>query len=457
MSEQKKYLSKKKHKIFSIEKAYSQKNSKKVSRKKLNLSPIYNLLSSEEIPQSSSYKFNLNLNENEEENLITETKKHSLIGISKLVFDYLKTIVHTTGNDVTEHIKNVFKSKKNDQSNQKNIQRRVYDAINVMCAIGLIRKNKQQIQFLKKNNRTSNIIRINNDLDESQINDEDKGDEVDKRLQEKMEELEQKRKELIKAYLTLKFYEKYSKLNETYPQRKFQKKIEFPFDLIKYDNSSPIKIIAKEDNSRYLILSNSKLVHLAPYDIIKKLISSDILLKLNENSNNINVNKSHSKKSTNDNSIIDEYNSNIHNNSSLINIEQEEKKIDDIPKKNNTFPETYSKINYIIPAEQDIKKAKEEKEDNIVFDYLKNLKCFVDELENNNAPQNEEKNIENNDINKIQEEPVNMFENEIYNDIALLENQYRKNSNLSYEPNIYDENEIKKNKGDFLSDIDMFM
>ena len=272
-----------------------------------------------------------------------------------------------------------------------------------------------------------------------------------------MEELEQKRKELIKAYLTLKFYEKYSKLNETYPQRKFQKKIEFPFDLIKYDNSSPIKIIAKEDNSRYLILSNSKLVHLAPYDIIKKLISSDILLKLNENSNNINVNKSHSKKSTNDNSIIDEYNSNIHNNSSLINIEQEEKKIDDTPKKNNTFPETYSKINYIIPAEQDIKKAKEEKEDNIVFDYLKNLKCFVDELENNNAPQNEEKNIENNDINKIQEEPVNMFENEIYNDIALLENQYRKNSNLSYEPNIYDENEIKKNKGDFLSDIDMFM
>ena len=150
MSEQKKYLSKKKHKIFSIEKTYSQKNSKKVSRKKLNLSPIYNLLSSEEIPQSSSYKFNLNLNDNEEENLITETKKHSLIGISKLVFDYLKTIVHTTGNDVTEHIKNVFKSKKNDQSNQKNIQRRVYDAINVMCAIGLIRKNKQQIQFLKK-------------------------------------------------------------------------------------------------------------------------------------------------------------------------------------------------------------------------------------------------------------------------------------------------------------------
>ena len=456
MSEQKKYLSKKKLKIFSIEKAYSQKNSKKVPKKKLNLSPIYNLLSSEEIPPSNSYKFNLNLNENED-NLITETKKHSLIGISKLVFDYLKTIVHTTGNDVTEHIKNVFKSKKNDQSNQKNIQRRVYDAINVMCAVGLIRKNKQQIQFLKKNNLTSNIIRINNDLDESQINDEDKSDEIDKKIQEKMEELEQKRKELIKAYLTLKFYEKYSKLNESYPQRKFQKKIEFPFDLIKYDNSSPIKIIAKEDNSRYVLLSNSKFAHLASYDIIKKLISSDILLKINENSNNINVNKSHSKKSTNDNSIIDEYNSNINNNSSIVNIEQEEKKFKDTPKKNSSFPETYSKINYIIPSEQDMKKAKEEKEDSIVFDYLKNLKCFVDELENNSAPQNEEKNLENNHINKIQEEPVNMFENEIYNDSAFHENQLRKNSNLSYEPNFFDENEIKKIKGDMLSDIDMFM
>ena len=85
-----------------------------------------------------------------------------------------------------------------------------------------------------------------------------------------MDELEEKRKKLIKNYLTLKFYEKYSQLNETYPQRKFQKKLEFPFDLIKYDNSSPIKIISKEDNSRYLILSNSKFVHLTPYDIIKK-------------------------------------------------------------------------------------------------------------------------------------------------------------------------------------------
>lgn len=455
MSEQKKYLGKKRHKIFSIEKNYTQKFEKKISKTKLNLSPIYNLIPSEEIPTSNPYKFNLNLNENDD-NIGIETKKHSLIGISKLVFEYLKTIIHTTGNEVTEHIKNIFKSKKNDQSNQKNIQRRVYDAINVMCAVGLIRKNKQEIQFLKKNNQQSNIIRINKEIDESQKKEEDKNDDIDEKVKEKMDELEEKRKKLIKNYLTLKFYEKYSQLNETYPQRKFQKKLEFPFDLIKYDNSSPIKIISKEDNSRYLILSNSKFVHLTPYDIIKKLISSDILLKINESSNNMNENKSNSKKSTNDNSILEEINSNINNNS-LFNIEQEEKKVEESPKKNNHFSETHSKINYIIPDEQVIKKDKEEKEDNIVFDYLKNLKCFVDELEDNNVPQSETKNLEINDTNKIQEEPINIFENENDNENAFHENEFRKNSNLSYVPNFYDENEIKKNKGDMLSDIDMFM
>ena len=453
MSEQKKYLGKKRHKIFCIEKNYSQKIPKKVSRKKLNLSPIYNLIPSEEIPTTNPYKYNLNLNENDD-NLSTETKKHSLIGISKLVFEYLKTIVHTTGNEVTEHIKNVFKSKKNDQSNQKNIQRRVYDAINVMCAVGLIRKNKQEIQFLKKNNQERNIIRINNEINESQIKEEDKKDNIDEKVKEKMEELEEKRKKLIKNYLTLKFYEKYSKLNENYPQRKFQKKLEFPFDLIKYDNSSPIKIISKEDNSRYLILSNSKFVHLTPYDIIKKLISSDILLKLNESSNNINENKSNSKKSTNDNSLLDEINSNLNNNS-IINIEQEEKKVEESPKKNKLSSESYSQINYMIPGEQDRKKANEEKEDNMVFDYLKNLKCFIDELKDYNVPQSEIKNIENNDMNKVQEEPINIFENE--NDNAFNENRFRKNSNFSYCSNFYDENEIKKNKGDMMSDIELFM
>ena len=55
-------------------------------------------------------------------------------------------------------------------------------------------------------------------------------------------------------------------------------------------------------------------MHLTPYDIIKKFISPDILLKLNESMNNTIENKSNRKKSTNDNSLIEEANYNMENN-----------------------------------------------------------------------------------------------------------------------------------------------
>ena len=157
MSEQKKYIGKKRTKIFTIEKNYPQTIPKYSTRKKINHIKIESSIPSQEIPTENPKNNYLNLDENNDK-ISAETHKHSLIGISKLVFDYLKTIVYTTGNEVTDHIKNMLKSKKNDQLNQKNIQRRVYDAINVMCAVGLIKKNKQKIQFLKK--KISLIIKI---------------------------------------------------------------------------------------------------------------------------------------------------------------------------------------------------------------------------------------------------------------------------------------------------------
>ena len=91
-------------------------------------------------------------------------------------------------------------------------------------------------------------------------------------IKKKEKELEEKTKELLKDYLTLKFYKKYYKFNDENPERKLQKNIEFPFDIIKFDNKADIKIKPKEDSTRYLILSNSKFVHLNPYDIIKRSI-----------------------------------------------------------------------------------------------------------------------------------------------------------------------------------------
>lgn len=282
---------------------------------------------------------------------------------------------------------------------------------------------------------------------------EEKSDEIEEKIKAKINELEDKRKKLIKNYLTMKFYEKYYKLNDAYPQRKFQKKLEFPFDLIKYDSSSPIKITSKDDASRYLLLSNSELVHLTPYDIIKKFISPDILLKLNESMNNTIENKSNRKKSTNDNSFAEEANNNI-DNISLINMDREENKVEESPKKNKLFPEVYAPLNYIIPKETSQKRRKDEKDDDLVFDYLKNVKSFVEEIISSNAKQIEVNNIENNDVNIEQEEPENIFgeENEIF-----TKNKLRKNSNLSNWSNLYDENEIKKNKDDLRSEIELFM
>ena len=51
----------------------------------------------------------------------------------------------------------------------------------------------------------------------------------------------------------------------------------------------------------------------------------------------------------------------------------------------------------IIPKEKDPKNKKEEKEDDAIFEYLKDKKCFLDELENNNDPQEEMINPQNND------------------------------------------------------------
>ena len=450
MSERKKYIGKKRRKIFSIEKYYSQLTPKNVPKEKDNSSLIESIIPSEEVQTSNPYKLVLNLNEINEKNSL-ETQKHSLINISRLVFEFLQTVGHTTGNEVTNHIKNVIYSKNNNQPNQKNIQRRVYDAINVMCAAGLIKKNKQEIQFIKNKAEESNLNDIDEGNDQNKKNEKGKNDEIDEKIKQKSSELEEKNKKLIKNYLTLKFYEKYIKLNETCPQRKFQKKLEFPFDIIKYDSSNPIKITQKEDSSRYLLLSNSEFEHLTPYDIIKKLISPDIYLKLNENLNNMSENKSNGKKSTNDNSLIEEANFNLE---SLFNSDQEENKVEETPKKKKLFPGNFTRIKYVIPKDSANKKRKEEKGDDLVFDYLKNSKSFIDDIINCIPSQAEANNNENDERKINEEEAQNFFEKE---NAIFTEKRPRKNSDISDWSNLYDENENKNKKEDLISEIEIFM
>ena len=97
MSDQKKYLGNKRQKIFSIEKNYSKRTPKILPKQKINLSPISQLFSTKKKSVSQSFKNNSNLNESQEK-LSNENQRHSLIGISNLVFEYLKHIESTTGN-----------------------------------------------------------------------------------------------------------------------------------------------------------------------------------------------------------------------------------------------------------------------------------------------------------------------------------------------------------------------
>ena len=436
MSEQKKYTGKKRQKIFTIEKYHIKQIPKKLSKKKINIYSIDNIFPSEEIPIQNNNKIYLNLDEGSV-NIYQETAKHSLIGISKLVFEYLKNVTYTTGNEVTEHIKNKLQLKKKCQINQKNIQRRVYDAINVMCAVGLIHKNKQKIQFLNKNLKEKEINNSSDDSNSSNSNEQ--------KIKLKLIELEEKRKKLVKNYLTMKFYEKYYLMNEKNPQRKLENKIEFPFDIIKYDNSSPIKITSSEDLSRYLLLSNSEFIHMTPYDVIKKLISQEILLKINKKTNDIIDSKINSKN----NSLIDEFNCNRFNEA------KEEKKYEEFPKKNKLHQKSYSHVKYINNKDENI--ITKEKEVDFVFEYLKDKKCFIEELVNNNDIQVKEMKGEINDMDNKLEEQENDSEKEKENEfIILTENQFRKNNNMSYGANYYDESPIKKYNDDLMYEIETF-
>ena len=424
MSEKRKYLGKKRRKIFVIEKSLiSQGTPKNLSVENENLSPIENIITSEELPTIKSSKINLNLSKKNEKNNL-KIQKHSLINISNLVYDFLKKTVHTTGNDVTTHIKNIIQSN-NNQPNQKNIQRRVYDAINVMCAVGLIKKNKQEIKFINYKNKNNAIKSINNINEEKE---EEKSDETEEKINEKNNELQEKRNQLIKSYLTLKFYEKYNKLNKTNPLRMYENKLEFPFDLIIYDKTSDFHMQSKDDSSRYLLLSNSEFIHLNPYEIIKKLISYDIFLKLNENLNNVSENKSNSKKSTKSNSLIEEANSNID--------------------KNKLISENYSQLNYT-------KKSKEEKDEDFIFEYLRNIKIFVDEIINNFSIQRKKENENNDETNKLEEEPDNIFEEKSIN--FLTGKKIRKNSNISNWSNFNEHNENNKINVNYIYEITYFI
>ena len=174
-------------------------------------------------------------NENEEKTEKVKRPKYSLIEISKLVLDYIKKEKNKTGNEITEHILKAFKPEKNEKI-QKNIQRRVYDAINIMNAAGLIQKNKQQIKYIplkeknKNENNFKNAIKLNfNEINEEEVMKEKKA--LEEEYLQKLNQLNMLRQVLLEKYIKLQNYQnnininnkKEKNIKNNYPKKNFVK------------------------------------------------------------------------------------------------------------------------------------------------------------------------------------------------------------------------------------------
>ena len=431
MKEQKKFLSQKRKKIFVIQKSTKKKTKNNLSQLKNELFNSFHPEMSQKI-DTLSYDNNLNLDETNEK--IKDNQRHSLIGISRLVLDYIIKKKNTTGNQVTEYIKNILQPKKEDQSIQKNIQRRVYDAINVMSAIGKIKKNKQEIQIInynKNNNQIKNEMQSNSEnilnkdsnedesdeeiyknekylnyLKENNINNIDDEEDIDEeKYNQKLKKIEELQKILIKKYLTYKIIKKLRTLNNLRKSGKsLNECFNFPFDLIKIDSDQTLKIYQKNDCSKYLIVYNSDVVHKDSYEIIKNKIRPEILPLLNFD--NFEKDKENKDDNIFDNNIIKNQNykkifseetqkdksNNIFNNNNIIEFKEED--IRNISE-NKKILELKEKSKIINEENQSLDET---------FNYLKKIKLFKNELicsDTNNGIGNYEFEVNKEDDNNI--------------------------------------------------------
>ena len=302
MKEPKHFLCKKRKKIFLIEKTPKMINPKKKYNK--HKSELLQL-SQKDTEKGEPLESNIILNLEENNEKTKENQRHSLIKISQYVLNYIKQKKKTTGNEVTEEIKRILPPQKKDESIEKNIQRRVYDAINVMGAIGLIKKNKQEIQYIEYPTKNENnvIVIKNDDNDNDNDNDNDIDNEIDSDSEIDEEKYNQKVKEelqtmLIKKYLALDFYKVVKSLNNLKGKEKEninKENIKSPLYQIKYDEQGRIKIDNKEDFTNYLnylrcLMGYSPAKHLSPYENIKDFVKKDILSRMNNGNDKENAN-----------------------------------------------------------------------------------------------------------------------------------------------------------------------
>ena len=201
----------------------------------------------------------LNSNGNEKELLLENSVKiNSLINISKEVKHFIKMKQQTTYHEVTKYILNLLREKLNNGNviTYKNVQRRVYDAINVMCSLKIIEKENTTLTYYKFN---QNKLK---------------------------EEIENKRNILISKYIELQCYNNLIEKNKNNFFRSLTTdKIELPFNLLISDSSNDEISIKtnKEKNKLIASFKNGK------FNTFSQ-ISKELIYNENINFNNYNNN-----------------------------------------------------------------------------------------------------------------------------------------------------------------------
>lgn len=124
------------------------------------------------------------------------TYPNSLISISKDVGEYLKEKGLVQTKYLNERV--ISKINNSEKISEKNIQRRVYDAINVMNAIGLINKEKGCLQYLGENGfRKNNLENVR------------PGEKISEEIFKKEIDINQKLQELLIIYTKVKLIKKF--------------------------------------------------------------------------------------------------------------------------------------------------------------------------------------------------------------------------------------------------------
>lgn len=71
--------------------------------------------------------------------------KKKLVFLSQQVLNYVKHKKVTTGIEIAQRIQEVYKEQKKIEMDFKNVQRRVYDALNILGALKFVKKDQGRI------------------------------------------------------------------------------------------------------------------------------------------------------------------------------------------------------------------------------------------------------------------------------------------------------------------------